>query len=98
MEIYSLGLEFAISLVLMEAMTRLKRYRHQIYQVRIRSGNAYSFKEGRLMAEYWNQIHDFSIVSMITVLKFINRRYLGDFIVLYTNFFKVFDILLNLWL
>jgi hypothetical protein len=72
-EIYSLDLVFATSLALMGAMMKLKRYRHQLCP--IQSGNAYSFKGKRLMEEYWNQIQSFSIASMITVLKFINRRY-----------------------
>ena len=50
---------------------KLGRFQHQICQVQ--SGGAYSFKERGLMGECWNQRHNFSIVSMITVLKFIKE-------------------------
>lgn len=55
-------------LVLDSVMMKLKRLRHPICQVQ--SGNVYSFKEGKVMEDYWSQTHDFSIVNMITILNF----------------------------
>ena len=75
-ENYSLDLVFATSLVLIKAMMKLKSCRHQICWIQI--GNVYSFKGGRLMEECWNQTQNFFTVSMITFLKFTNKRHFVD--------------------
>ena len=60
---------FVSFLVLLKTTMELKRLT-LLGLERIKNGIVYSFRE-RLMEGCWNQTHDFSTVSMITVLKFI---------------------------
>ena len=69
---YSQDLVSVSSLVLLKTMMELKRLNHLIYQ--ILSGSAYSSRERRLMGDCCQKIHDFSIVSMTTILKIISNN------------------------
>ena len=60
---------FVSFLVLLKTMMEPKRLT-LLGLERIKNGIVYSFRE-RLMEGCWNQTHDFSTVSMITLLKFI---------------------------
>ena len=61
---------FVNSLVLLKTTMEPKRFTLLSLEW-MKNGIAYSFRE-RLMEGCWNQTHDFSTVSMITILKFIN--------------------------